>query len=45
MKWVCLLSWSLILLEASAADWLDGPLARQFGPTHLGSLMDIEADS
>ena len=39
------LSWSLILLEASVVDWLDGPLARQFGPTRLGSVMDIEADS
>ncbi len=39
------LSWSLILLEASAVDWLDGPLARQFGPTRLGSVMDIESDS
>jgi len=39
------LSWSLILLEASAVDWLDGPLARKFGSTRLGGVMDIEADS
>lgn len=39
------LSWSLILLEASAVDWLDGPLARRLGPSRLGSVMDIEADS
>jgi phosphatidylglycerophosphate synthase len=39
------LSWSLILLEASAIDWLDGPLARLLGPSQLGSVMDIEADS
>lgn len=39
------LRWSLILLEASAVDWLDGPLARLLGPSQLGSVMDIEADS
>ncbi|HEY1348818.1 MAG TPA: CDP-alcohol phosphatidyltransferase family protein [Ktedonobacteraceae bacterium] len=39
------LSWSLILLEATAIDWLDGPLARLIGPSQLGGVMDIEADS
>ena len=38
-------SWSLVLLEATAIDWLDGPLARLTGPSPLGSIMDIEADS
>lgn len=39
------LSWSLILLEASAIDWLDGPLARLSGPSQLGGVLDIETDS
>lgn len=39
------LSWSLVLLEATAIDWLDGPLARLIGPSQLGGVMDIEADS
>lgn len=39
------LSWSLILLEATAVDWLDGPLARRIGPSQLGSVLDIESDS
>jgi phosphatidylglycerophosphate synthase len=39
------LGWSLILVEATAIDWLDGPLARRLGPTRLGSVMDIEFDS
>ncbi len=39
------LSWSLILLQATAIDWLDGPLARKIGPSQLGGVMDIEADS
>lgn len=39
------LSWSLILLEATAIDWLDGPLARLIGPSQLGGVMDIESDS
>lgn len=33
------------LLGATASDWLDGPLARYAGPTRLGSVLDIEADS
>lgn len=39
------LSWSLILLEATAVDWLDGPLARRIGPSQLGGVLDIESDS
>jgi len=35
----------LALLAATVTDWLDGPLARWFGPTRLGTVMDIEADS
>lgn len=33
------------LLAATIYDWLDGPLARRFGPTRLGGALDIEADS
>jgi len=33
------------LWGATASDWLDGPLARCHGPTHLGGVLDIEADS
>ena len=33
------------LLGATAMDWLDGPLARYAGPTRLGGVLDIEADS
>jgi phosphatidylglycerophosphate synthase len=33
------------LLGATATDWLDGPLARCAGPTRLGGVLDIEADS
>lgn len=39
------LSWSMILLEATVLDWLDGPLARRTGATRLGGVLDIEADS
>ncbi len=35
----------LMLFAASALDWLDGPLARRLGPTRLGAVLDIEADS
>src|SRR6266436_4305593 len=40
--WIGLL---MPLLGATAADWLDGPLARLAGPTRLGGVLDIEADS
>ena len=33
------------LWGATASDWLDGPLARRHGPTRLGGVLDIEADS
>jgi phosphatidylglycerophosphate synthase len=36
--------WAL-LVGCSVLDWLDGPLARWYGPTPLGALLDIEADS
>jgi len=35
----------LALLASTVTDWLDGPLARRCGPTRLGAVMDIEADS
>jgi phosphatidylglycerophosphate synthase len=35
----------LAALAATLTDWVDGPLARRFGPTRLGAVMDIEADS
>jgi phosphatidylglycerophosphate synthase len=35
----------LAVLAATVMDWCDGPLARRFGPTRLGAVMDIEADS
>jgi phosphatidylglycerophosphate synthase len=34
-----------LIFGASACDWLDGPLARRLGPTQLGGVLDIEADS
>lgn len=33
------------LMGTTASDWLDGPLARHWGPTRLGAALDIEADS
>jgi phosphatidylglycerophosphate synthase len=36
--------WGL-LLGCTACDWLDGPLARRLGPTRLGAVLDLEADS
>jgi phosphatidylglycerophosphate synthase len=38
-------AWSASLIAASVLDWCDGPLARRLGPTRLGGVMDIEADS
>jgi phosphatidylglycerophosphate synthase len=35
----------VLIVAASALDWLDGPLARRLGPTKLGAALDIEADS
>jgi phosphatidylglycerophosphate synthase len=39
------LTWITALLGVTALDWLDGPLARWVGPTRLGCVLDIEADS
>lgn len=39
------LAFGAALLAATALDWLDGPLARRIGPTKLGVVLDIEADS
>lgn len=39
------MGWSIILLGATATDWLDGPLARRDGATPIGSALDIESDS
>lgn len=39
------LAWLALLLGCTAADWLDGPLARRRGPSRLGARLDIEADS
>jgi phosphatidylglycerophosphate synthase len=35
----------LAVLAATVTDWCDGPLARRFGSTRLGAILDIEADS
>lgn len=37
------IGWLMPLLGVT--DWLDGSLARRAGPTRLGSVLDIEADS
>jgi phosphatidylglycerophosphate synthase len=39
------LAWLGALVGVTALDWLDGPLARRLGPTRLGGVLDIEADS
>lgn len=39
------LGWLATLTGATVTDWLDGPLARQAGPTQIGKALDIEADS
>jgi len=39
------LACAMALFGATALDWLDGPLARRLGPTRLGGVLDIEADS
>jgi phosphatidylglycerophosphate synthase len=38
-------AWPALLLGCTAADWLDGPVARRRGPTPLGGVLDVEADS
>jgi phosphatidylglycerophosphate synthase len=37
------IGWLILLLGVT--DWLDGSLARWMGPTRLGGMLDIEADS
>lgn len=37
------IGWLILLLGVT--DWLDGSLARRIGPTRLGEMLDIEADS
>jgi phosphatidylglycerophosphate synthase len=39
------ISFLMPLMGATVTDWLDGPLARHAGPTRLGGVLDIEADS
>jgi hypothetical protein len=38
-------AWPMLMAGCTAADWMDGPLARRLGPTRLGTLLDVEADS
>jgi phosphatidylglycerophosphate synthase len=38
-------AWLMLLWGATVTDWLDGPLARRYGPTALGAMLDLEADS
>lgn len=39
------LGWLALLFGAILCDWLDGPLARRFGGSETGAMLDIEADS
>jgi phosphatidylglycerophosphate synthase len=39
------LEWLALLWGATGSDWLDGPVARRYGTTQLGALLDLEADS
>jgi phosphatidylglycerophosphate synthase len=39
------IGWLVMIVGATACDWLDGPLARRLGPTVIGGALDIEADS
>lgn len=39
------LAWLSALAGVTLLDWLDGPLARRLGPTRLGGVLDVEADS
>jgi phosphatidylglycerophosphate synthase len=38
-------AWAATLWASTLGDWLDGPMARRWGPTRLGGALDIEADS
>ena len=39
------LGWAVATTAATVGDWLDGPLARATGPSRLGRVLDLEADS
>lgn len=39
------LAWAALLWGVTVSDWLDGPIARHFGPTRFGAVLDLEADS
>lgn len=39
------LGWLAILYGAILCDWVDGPIARRYGASEVGSLLDIESDS
>ena len=39
------LGWGALLPCVTLTDWVDGPLARRRGPTELGRVLDLEADS
>ena len=39
------LGWSALLYGAILCDWIDGPIARRFGTSEVGSLFDLETDS
>ena len=39
------MAWVALIYGAIVSDWLDGPIARHFGTSHVGAIFDIEADS
>lgn len=39
------LGWLALIYGAIVSDWLDGPIARRFGTSEVGAMLDIEADS
>ncbi len=39
------LGWLSLLYGAILCDWIDGPIARRYGASEVGSLFDIESDS
>lgn len=38
-------TWIALVIGCTLTDWLDGPVARRRGPTRLGAILDLEADS
>lgn len=38
-------TWLALIVGCTLTDWLDGPIARREGPTPLGAVLDLEADS